>query len=53
MSNRELSLSRARWQVLVDFDGTVAPNDPTDRLLERFEPENVRAYIADKMRRGK
>jgi len=36
MSNRELSLSRARWQVLVDFDGTVAPDDPTDRLLERF-----------------
>jgi 2-hydroxy-3-keto-5-methylthiopentenyl-1-phosphate phosphatase len=28
--------SRARWQVLVDFDGTVAPDDPTDRLLERF-----------------
>jgi 2,3-diketo-5-methylthio-1-phosphopentane phosphatase len=22
--------------VLVDFDGSVAPNDPTDRLLERF-----------------
>jgi 2-hydroxy-3-keto-5-methylthiopentenyl-1-phosphate phosphatase len=21
---------------LVDFDGTIAPNDPTDRLLERF-----------------
>ena len=27
---------RARWQILVDFDGTVAPDDPTDRLLERF-----------------
>jgi HAD superfamily phosphoserine phosphatase-like hydrolase len=24
------------WSVLVDFDGTVAPDDPTDRLLERF-----------------
>src|SRR6267378_3350450 len=36
MSNRELWPSRARWQVLVDFDGTVAPDDPTDRLLERF-----------------
>jgi 2-hydroxy-3-keto-5-methylthiopentenyl-1-phosphate phosphatase len=36
MSHRELSMSRSRWQVLVDFDGTVAPDDPTDRLLERF-----------------
>src|SRR6185295_4149584 len=35
MSSREYSL-RANWQVLVDFDGTVAPDDPTDRLLERF-----------------
>jgi 2,3-diketo-5-methylthio-1-phosphopentane phosphatase len=26
----------ATWQVLVDFDGTVAPDDPTDRLFERF-----------------
>jgi 2-hydroxy-3-keto-5-methylthiopentenyl-1-phosphate phosphatase len=27
-----------RWQchALVDFDGTIAPDDPTDRLLERF-----------------
>jgi 2,3-diketo-5-methylthio-1-phosphopentane phosphatase len=24
------------WHVLVDFDGTIAPDDPTDRLLERF-----------------
>jgi len=23
-------------QALIDFDGTVAPDDPTDRLLERF-----------------
>ncbi len=30
----------ANWSVLVDFDGTVAPDDPTDRLLERFaDPE--------------
>jgi 2-hydroxy-3-keto-5-methylthiopentenyl-1-phosphate phosphatase len=36
MSSRELSPSRGRWQVLVDFDGTIAPDDPTDRLLERF-----------------
>jgi 2,3-diketo-5-methylthio-1-phosphopentane phosphatase len=36
MSSRKLVPSRARWQVLVDFDGTVAPDDPTDRLLERF-----------------
>jgi 2-hydroxy-3-keto-5-methylthiopentenyl-1-phosphate phosphatase len=27
---------RGRGRVLVDFDGTVAPDDPTDRLLERF-----------------
>src|SRR5262245_39467864 len=25
-----------RLCVLVDFDGTIAPDDPTDRLLERF-----------------
>jgi 2-hydroxy-3-keto-5-methylthiopentenyl-1-phosphate phosphatase len=36
MSSREFLPSRARWQVLVDFDGTIAPDDPTDRLLERF-----------------
>jgi haloacid dehalogenase-like hydrolase len=24
------------WHALVDFDGTIAPDDPTDRLLERF-----------------
>jgi 2-hydroxy-3-keto-5-methylthiopentenyl-1-phosphate phosphatase len=28
--------ARTRCSVLVDFDGTVAPDDPTDRLLERF-----------------
>ncbi len=36
MSYRELLCPRTRWQVLVDFDGTIAPDDPTDRLLERF-----------------
>jgi 2,3-diketo-5-methylthio-1-phosphopentane phosphatase len=25
-----------RCEVLVDFDGTVAPDDPTDRIFERF-----------------
>lgn len=25
-----------RCHVLLDFDGTIAPDDPTDRLLERF-----------------
>jgi len=28
--------SAAKLEVLVDFDGTIAPDDPTDRLLERF-----------------
>ncbi len=30
------SSARARCRILVDFDGTVAPDDPTDRLFERF-----------------
>jgi len=30
------SSARATCRVLVDFDGTVAPDDPTDRLFERF-----------------
>jgi 2-hydroxy-3-keto-5-methylthiopentenyl-1-phosphate phosphatase len=30
------SSARTRCRVLVDFDGTVAPDDPTDRVLERF-----------------
>lgn len=25
-----------KWQVLIDFDGTIAPDDPTDHLFERF-----------------
>jgi 2,3-diketo-5-methylthio-1-phosphopentane phosphatase len=36
MSNRELLPLRTRWQVLIDFDGTIAPDDPTDCLLEQF-----------------
>lgn len=28
--------ARVQSHVLVDFDGTIAPDDPTDRLLERF-----------------
>jgi 2-hydroxy-3-keto-5-methylthiopentenyl-1-phosphate phosphatase len=36
MSYRELPSPRVRLQVLVDFDGTIAPDDPTDCLLERF-----------------
>ena len=28
--------SAPSWCVLVDFDGTIAPDDPTDRLLELF-----------------
>jgi 2-hydroxy-3-keto-5-methylthiopentenyl-1-phosphate phosphatase len=40
MSKRQLMPSVARWQVLVDFDGTIAPDDPTDTLLARFaEPQ--------------
>ena len=34
------------WRVLVDFDGTVAPDDPTDRLLERFADPLWRAVEA-------
>src|SRR6516225_4218191 len=37
MTRRMLSSEGlSSWQVLVDFDGTIAPDDPTDRLLERF-----------------
>ena len=30
------SSAREKCRILVDFDGTVAPDDPTDRLFERF-----------------
>jgi hypothetical protein len=36
MSNRELLALRTRWQVLIDFDGTIAPDDPTDCLFEQI-----------------
>jgi 2,3-diketo-5-methylthio-1-phosphopentane phosphatase len=36
MNYLKLPRLRPRWQVLVDFDGTIAPSDPTDRILERF-----------------
>jgi 2-hydroxy-3-keto-5-methylthiopentenyl-1-phosphate phosphatase len=36
MSSRKVSRPQARCQVLIDFDGTIAPDDPTDRLFERF-----------------
>ena len=49
MSNRELLPLRAKWQVLIDFDGTVAPDDPTDRLLERFADPLWRVVEAMKM----
>ena len=35
-----MSTARVKCRVLVDFDGTIAPTDTTDLLLERFaEPE--------------
>jgi 2,3-diketo-5-methylthio-1-phosphopentane phosphatase len=31
---------RLRYRALLDFDGTIAPDDPTDRLLDQFaDPE--------------
>lgn len=36
MSSRKVLRSHARCRALIDFDGTIAPDDPTDRLLERF-----------------
>jgi 2,3-diketo-5-methylthio-1-phosphopentane phosphatase len=36
MSSRKVLRAQARCQVLIDFDGTIAPDDPTDCLLERF-----------------
>src|SRR5262245_49814843 len=30
------SRSNPSWCVLVDFDGTIAPDDPTNRLLSHF-----------------
>jgi len=38
VNRREVFAERpaAKWQVLIDFDGTIAPDDPTDHLFERF-----------------
>jgi 2-hydroxy-3-keto-5-methylthiopentenyl-1-phosphate phosphatase len=52
MSNRELQRSHVRCCVLVDFDGTIAPDDPTDRLLERFAEPQWR-IIEDAWQAGK
>lgn len=35
------------YHVLLDFDGTVAPDDPTDRLLERFADPAWRCIEAE------
>jgi 2-hydroxy-3-keto-5-methylthiopentenyl-1-phosphate phosphatase len=35
------------YRALLDFDGTVAPDDPTDRLLERFAAPAWRAIEAE------
>ena len=37
----------AGYCALLDFDGTVAPGDPTDRILERFAGEEWRALEAE------
>jgi 2,3-diketo-5-methylthio-1-phosphopentane phosphatase len=42
-----LSRPHAKWQVLVDFDGTVAPDDPTDRLFARFADPSWRVIEQD------
>jgi 2,3-diketo-5-methylthio-1-phosphopentane phosphatase len=34
--HRALSQLTMGYRVLLDFDGTIAPDDPTDRLLDRF-----------------
>ena len=40
MGSLDVSTARVKCRVLVDFDGTIAPIDTTDLLLERFaEPE--------------
>jgi 2,3-diketo-5-methylthio-1-phosphopentane phosphatase len=36
-----------QYRVLLDFDGTVAPDDPTDRLLERFADPEWQCIEAD------
>jgi 2,3-diketo-5-methylthio-1-phosphopentane phosphatase len=40
LSQPPSALPPTGYRVLLDFDGTIAPDDPTDRLLERFaDPE--------------
>jgi len=39
--------AKTRLVALLDFDGTVAPDDPTDRLLERFARPEWRAVEAE------
>ena len=36
MSSRKVLRMHARCRALIDFDGTIAPDDPTDHLFERF-----------------
>jgi 2-hydroxy-3-keto-5-methylthiopentenyl-1-phosphate phosphatase len=36
MNSQKVWRTHATYRVLVDFDGTIAPDDPTDRLFERF-----------------
>jgi HAD superfamily phosphoserine phosphatase-like hydrolase len=36
LSQQSATPATLGYRVLLDFDGTVAPDDPTDRLLERF-----------------
>jgi HAD superfamily phosphoserine phosphatase-like hydrolase len=38
---------RPRYRALLDFDGTIAPADPTDRLLERFADPEWRTIEAE------
>ena len=39
--------AKTRLVALVDFDGTIAPDDPTDRLLDRFAIPEWRALEAE------
>jgi 2,3-diketo-5-methylthio-1-phosphopentane phosphatase len=39
--------SKGRYTALLDFDGTIAPDDPTDRILERFADPEWRAIEAE------
>jgi HAD superfamily phosphoserine phosphatase-like hydrolase len=41
------AVGRGRYRALLDFDGTVAPGDPTDRILERFAEREWLAIEAE------